>query len=85
MYDKANLVRIGWDEYAKRNFGHRDLSEEIEYLSKFEKLLGRNSHILDAGCGTGQPVISYFLNKNHNVTGVDISKNQLEIARRIYP
>lgn len=85
MYEKMDIVRLGWNDYAQRNFGNRHLSEELEYLSKFEKLLGKNSDILHAGCGTGRPVMEYFQNKNHNLTGVDISGKQIEKAKIYFP
>jgi len=47
--------------------------------------LPRNGHILDAGCGHGEPVISRLLEKGQRVTGSDISIGMLQRARLNYP
>jgi SAM-dependent methyltransferase len=43
------------------------------------------SHILDAGCGHGEPVISRLLEKGCRVTGTDLSPRMLERARKSFP
>jgi SAM-dependent methyltransferase len=41
----------------------------------------KNGKIIDLGCGTGNYVI-WFAQKGYEVTGVDISKNAIEIAKQ---
>jgi SAM-dependent methyltransferase len=41
--------------------------------------------VLDAGCGAGIPVAHYLLTHNCQVTGVDISQEQVRLARENCP
>jgi SAM-dependent methyltransferase len=41
--------------------------------------------VLDVGCGHGNPVIGILLQAGHKVTGIDLSPQMLERARRQYP
>lgn len=49
------------------------------------RTLPSGGHILDAGCGHGNPVISRLLEKGFQVTGTDISAKMLERARAQFP
>ena len=42
-------------------------------------------HILDLGCGHGQPIIARLLEKGYRVTGADLSPKMLERARQNFP
>lgn len=44
-----------------------------------------NGHILDAGCGHGDPVITRLLEKGYHVTGSDLSLKMLESAQKNFP
>lgn len=54
---------------------------EQKYLDIFIQYLDPNSHILDVGCGSGYPIASYLVDKGFKVTGIDASKELLEIAK----
>ncbi|HWJ71285.1 MAG TPA: class I SAM-dependent methyltransferase [Sphingobium sp.] len=41
--------------------------------------------ILDAGCGSGEPMAAYLLARGFTVTGVDAAPPLLELARQRYP
>jgi ubiquinone/menaquinone biosynthesis C-methylase UbiE len=41
--------------------------------------------ILDIGCGTGDPIARYVIDKGRNVCGVDFAASMLEIARTRFP
>lgn len=43
------------------------------------------SNVLDMGCGTGQPIAEYFIEKGFQVTGIDGSKAQIEMAKARVP
>ncbi len=62
----------------------RDLFEK-SWLDKAIKLLPKNTHILDLGCGMGEPITSYFLKKGCVVTGLDSSKKLILLAKSRYP
>ncbi|KAE8153435.1 S-adenosyl-L-methionine-dependent methyltransferase [Aspergillus avenaceus] len=45
-------------------------------------LLEPSSRVLDVGCGTGKPVSYRLAGAGHDVTGIDISQNMIDIASR---
>lgn len=49
-----------------------------DQLAWLASSLTENSKILDTGCGTGFPVIKFFNDLGHNVTGTDIANKALE-------
>ena len=42
-------------------------------------------HVLDAGCGHGDPIIHHLLEKGFRVTGTDLSTGMLKRAREQFP
>ena len=81
MYDFTQLVKIGWDDYARTTRAERDISSEYPMLKIFSGLLPKNSKILDVGCGSGKPITKYFFDKGFSVLGFDISPLQAKKAR----
>jgi SAM-dependent methyltransferase len=41
--------------------------------------------VLDAGCGTGDPIAKYFIELGYSVTGIDYSRSMIELARERFP
>lgn len=62
----------------------RELFEE-KWLDKASSFLPENADILDLGCGMGEPIAPYFLDKGYKVTGVDGSMKLLSLAKMRYP
>ncbi len=58
---------------------------EAKWLARFTKHLPDGGHVLDLGCGTGQPIAQWFANEGFRVTGVDFAEAMLEIARSRWP
>ena len=58
---------------------------ELKYLQELLSYLPEKSEILDLGCGTGKPIMEYFLSQNYRVIGVDASWKMLEIAKSNFP
>ncbi|MDD5491117.1 MAG: methyltransferase domain-containing protein [bacterium] len=88
---------MGWDSkgriyenYTKHVSQHQDVSGEglkrwsSYYQSNYAKFLppDKEARILDVGCGYGR--VMYFLRSAgyNNVTGIDISPQQIEAARK---
>ncbi|MBT4257569.1 methyltransferase domain-containing protein [archaeon] len=63
-------------EYSKTKGSYWGLKPG-KRLIYFEKLLKRNSKILDLGCGTGRAAL-YLAKKGHKVTAIDISETGIE-------
>lgn len=58
---------------------------EKAWLDKFMRITGNAGHILDIGCGTGQPIAAYFIGQGLQVTGVDGTHAMLDHARVNFP
>jgi len=85
--DKKNIeiVRKGYDRIAPKYLSGRKEFVNHRYLEHLEKLLKPDSEILDLGCGAGKPIDRFFINKGHSVTGIDISKTQIKLAKSNVP
>lgn len=75
--------------YDQRSADYReayfDLHPLAEAFDGWLKMLPSGGHILDAGCGHGQPVIARLVEQGFQVTGVDLSPKMLERARQQFP
>jgi 2-polyprenyl-3-methyl-5-hydroxy-6-metoxy-1,4-benzoquinol methylase len=58
---------------------------ESEYLNLIVDTIPPKSSILDLGCGTGEPIAQFFIEKGFNVTGVDGSKKMIELCKKRFP
>lgn len=68
-----------WDKRRDRS-----LVERV-WLDRFTTSLPRNGHILDLGCGSGEPVSKHFLDKGFQVTGIDYAPAMIDMARTRFP
>ncbi len=58
---------------------------EKAWLDKFIRLLSPTGHILDMGCGNGQPVADYFIQQGYNLTGIDGAAAMIARAQQAFP
>jgi 2-polyprenyl-3-methyl-5-hydroxy-6-metoxy-1,4-benzoquinol methylase len=58
---------------------------ESEYLDLIINSIPTNATILDLGCGTGEPIAKFFIDKGFKVTGVDGSKKMIELCKKRFP
>jgi SAM-dependent methyltransferase len=58
---------------------------ERSWLEKFEALLPANASILDVGCGSGEPIARYFIEKGYDLTGVDYAQSMIGLVRERFP
>jgi cyclopropane fatty-acyl-phospholipid synthase-like methyltransferase len=76
-------VYDGFADAYESNRGKFDLTE---ILNTFHSRLGQTpGKLLDLGCGAGEPLGRYFIDRDWSVTGVDFSKRMLELAARYTP
>jgi SAM-dependent methyltransferase len=61
----------GWDESA--------------WLERFIALLPEHATILDIGCGSGEPIARYLIDRKFIVEGVDASPTLVSVCRRHFP
>lgn len=58
---------------------------ESEYLNLIVNSVPAGGSVLDLGCGTGEPIAQFFIDKGFNVTGVDGSKKMIELCKKRFP
>lgn len=75
-----NLVAEYYDEYYNSEFGKKVDAVEKRLVEKYlEKIPTKKA--LEVGCGTGHWT-DFFINKGFEITGIDISKNMIDIAQK---
>lgn len=84
--ETRNTWRL-YDEVAREFDLARDRSGiENSYLDRLaERLSAGPARILDLGCGTGEPIARYFVDRGHRITGVDAAPGMLALARTRFP
>jgi SAM-dependent methyltransferase len=58
---------------------------ELEYLNLIVNTIPPKSSILDLGCGTGEPIAKFFIEKGFKLTGVDGSQKMIELCKKRFP
>jgi len=58
---------------------------ESAWLDRFSALLPHRATILDIGCGFGEPIARYFIDRGFGVEGVDSSPSLIALCREKYP
>jgi ubiquinone/menaquinone biosynthesis C-methylase UbiE len=84
--EAKELVLRGYDALSERYdeaFGSD--TKYGEWLAELLTRLGGGSRVLDVGCGAGVPVAKVLADAGHVVTGVDISRVQIERATERVP
>ncbi len=84
--DRKQLVEQGYDQMA---WGYlstkaKDAAQVLSTLILLTTDLPDGAKVLDLGCGAGVPA-TQFLSQRFDVIGVDISAQQLELARTYAP
>jgi len=62
----------------------RGLSEAA-WLDRLHALMPPGGSVLDLGCGAGEPIARWFVERGHPLTGVDFSAPMLALARARLP
>ncbi|WP_312626448.1 class I SAM-dependent methyltransferase [Scandinavium sp.] len=68
-----------WDSVRKGN------CIELAWLERYRALLPAKAHILDLGCGGGDPIAGYFVQHGYHVCGVDSSAPLLALCQQRFP
>lgn len=82
MHKPYDLIAEHWQ-------ADRHVSGYIEHVSPYvDRILEglpAGAKVLDLGCGTGEPVAKYIVERGFTVTGVDESSEMLKFARQTIP
>lgn len=58
---------------------------ERGWLERFAEAVTPGASVLDLGCGTGEPIAAWLMQRGHPVTGLDVSPAMLAVARGRWP
>jgi len=83
--DHKGTVKTGYNAIAEQYLEKRTMkSTDFALLDDFVQQLQPYAKVLDAGCGAGIPV-TRVLSENFDITGVDFSEKQIELAKKNVP
>lgn len=68
-----------WDKDRGKNLFERG------WLDRFIALLPQNPRVLDIGCGSGEPIARYLIERGCRVTGVDSSEAMIAMCAARFP
>jgi SAM-dependent methyltransferase len=86
MTSEANKIVGLYQRHARawtRARGRR-LTEKW-WLDRFAELPHPSGHVLDIGCGSGEPIAHYLAEKGYSITGVDSSPEMIKMFRANLP
>jgi predicted TPR repeat methyltransferase len=63
----------------------RDLMEAPYLDALIGRLTGERRHVLDLGCGTGEPIARYLIDQGCRVTGVDAAAAMIDLCKARFP
>jgi SAM-dependent methyltransferase len=85
VLSERDIVRRGYEAIAARYAEWRvEGNPAEELLRDLDDRLPDAAEVLELGCGNGRPG-ALILSSRHRYTGVDISREQLVLAREVFP
>lgn len=86
MTSPEKIVAQGYDQIADRYLAwSTDHSARLRWLAEFQACLPPPARVLDLGCGAGVPVTRWLVDAGYDVTGLDLSLEQIDRARANVP
>lgn len=84
------VIRQAMQAVYERNAAHFDAERnksglEFAWLARFAGSLTPGDRVLDAGCGSAEPVSRWLIERGYQVTGVDYAAPMIEIAASRFP
>lgn len=72
QYDKIaqDFARVRQEKFSEK-----------KYIDLLVSKIPPKGHILDVGCGCGDPIAAYLLHLGFNLTGIDVSRKLLTLAK----
>ena len=72
------------DEWDRDRSRPKTLMER-PYLDTVSVHLHPGARVLDLGCGTGEPMARYFIERGYGITGVDAASSMIALCRQRFP
>ncbi len=85
MNKKLDDLAEIYDGFAEGYDTHRDEFNNRGQLEMLAAHIPEGASVLDAGCGSGYPVLRFFADRGCRVTGTDICPAMLELAAQRVP
>ena len=85
MEDEMEKLQVIYDQFASGYDRGRAAFDNGDQLRLLLERLPAGAAVLDAGCGSGYPVLQFFAERDCSVTGTDISPEMLRLAARHVP
>jgi len=58
---------------------------ERRWLERFAEMLPNGATVLDAGCGSGEPIAQFLIGSGYRIVGIDYSTTMIALARSRFP
>ena len=84
IFESEKLAGI-YDGFAAEYDRGRKGFDNAPQLKMLAERIPMSADILDAGCGSGEPVLHFFAERGDRVTGTDISPAMLDLAAQQVP
>ncbi|HWV52844.1 class I SAM-dependent methyltransferase [Pseudorhodoplanes sp.] len=86
MPSDADAIISIYERHAKAydRLRRRSLLERT-WLDAFAELLPAGGSVLDLGCGMGEPIARYLIERDYAVTGIDSSADLIALCRDRFP
>ena len=86
MPDLAKTTQDVYERNAARFDAERaKILFEKKWIDCFLGFVPEAGHILDLGCGSGDPFAGYIIGQGYKLTGADASAAMLKLAREKFP
>jgi len=82
MQNSYDYIAEQWHSNSR---GQAYVDRVLSYVDLVLEGLQPGAKVLDLGCGTGNPIAKYIVEKGYRVIGVDQSEKMLEIAKQEVP
>lgn len=79
VYEQYEKIAEWFDQHR-----YKGLMEKA-YLDLILQFIPKQASILDLGCGTGEPIAQYFIEKDCLITGIDGSAKMIDFCKKRFP
>lgn len=83
--DEQKIIQIYEDTANWFDQNRRKSLEEKAYLELLLRNIKSNPSILDVGCGSGEPIAQFLIEKGCQLTGIDSAAKMIAICRERFP